>query len=42
LAPAALALPDAEKGNLPILTSQLPASLAAFSVIPTEAISGEQ
>src|SRR5690606_21161672 len=40
-APAALALPDAEKGNLPTLTSY-PASLAAFSVKPTDAISGVQ
>ena len=39
--PAALALPEAEKGNFPIFTSN-PAAFAAFSVIPTDATSGEQ
>lgn len=41
VAPAALAFPDALKGNLPTLTSY-PASLAVASVNPTEAISGVQ
>ena len=39
LCPAADALPDAVKGNLPTLIS-FPVSLAAASVIPTDAISG--
>jgi len=41
LAPAALALPEAENGNLPTLISN-PFSFAAFSVKPTDATSGEQ
>ena len=39
--PAALAFPEAEKGNVPIFKSY-PLSFASFSVKPTEAISGEQ
>ena len=39
--PAALAFPEAEKGNVPIFKSY-PAFLACSSVKPTEEISGEQ
>ena len=39
LFPEAVAFPEAVKGNLPMRIS-LPASMAFFSVRPTEAISG--
>jgi hypothetical protein len=41
VSPIAAAFPEAEKGNLPTFNSK-PASLAASSVYPTDAICGRQ